>query len=89
VSYETWRATFQSSEQAARAAYQLMQTAVAQDGTDISDGTMQITRARDGSPQVMGRISHLDDGSVIFHLNSLGRALPDHTPLYARAQEGK
>ncbi len=33
-------------------------------------------------PQVMGRVAHLDDGSVVCHLNSVGRALPDHTALY-------
>jgi len=40
VSYEAWRATFQSSEQAARAAYRLMQTAVAQERSEVNIGTI-------------------------------------------------
>ncbi|MBK1874620.1 hypothetical protein FE848_15445 [Marinobacter sp. 1-3A] len=44
MSYESWRATFQSSEQAARAAYQELQAALAQSGQgsdhiEIADDT--------------------------------------------------
>lgn len=35
-----------------------------------------------GEPQVMGRV-YTDDGITKCELNSIGRALPDHTPLYA------
>lgn len=35
------------------------------------------------APPVMGRVGHLEDGSVVCWLNSNGKALPDNTPLYA------
>jgi hypothetical protein len=36
-----------------------------------------------GQPQVMGRVAHPHNGSVMVHLNSVGQALPDNTPLFA------
>jgi hypothetical protein len=35
------------------------------------------------TPQVMGRVGHLEDGSVVCWLNSNGKSLPDNAPLYA------
>jgi len=72
VSYEAWRATFQSSEQAARAAYKELQAARAQSG--------------DNPPQIMGRVYrdvYGKEGEPVPNLNSEGRKLPDGAALYA------
>ena len=39
--------------------------------------------------QVMGRVAHMDDGSVICYLNSVGRGLPYNTALYANSVDAK
>ena len=81
MSYEAWRATFQSSEQAARAAYQELQAARAQ--------------GCEKPPQVMGRVYrdvYGKEGEPVPHLNSEGRKLPDGAALYAEpvaAQRGE
>ena len=56
------------------------------------DAAPQPDHSPDGGkvvPQVMGRVAHLDDGSVVCHLNSVGRALPDQTALYTHPAQSR
>ena len=56
----------------------------------LEEAAKRLARAQgDAEPQVMGRVAHLDSGAVICQLNSIGRSLPDHTPLYARQPAAK
>lgn len=50
-----------------------------------ADRAQQAGSGEGVAPQVMARVSHLADGSVICHLNSVGSSLPDHAPLYAHS----
>ena len=55
--------------------------ATAEQERDQLKAEIERLKGGQGEPQVMGRV-YTDDGVTKCELNSIGRSLPDHTPLY-------
>lgn len=52
----------------------------------VVEAANALTTIANTTGQVMGRVHHRQDGSVVCALNSVGRELPDDTKLFASAE---